>query len=90
MKFKSGGAHLAARAKAKVIPVAHNSGEYWPRNAFVIHPGEVVISIGPAIDTHGLKADEISRRAEEWVEAEMRRISPDAYITVPHVAAEAS
>jgi 1-acyl-sn-glycerol-3-phosphate acyltransferase len=90
LKFKSGGAHLAARAKAKVVPVAHNSGEFWPRNAFVIHPGEVVISIGPAIDTQGLKADEISRRAEEWVEAEMRRISPGAYAAAPHVAAEAS
>ena len=89
LKFKAGGAHLAARAKAKVVPVAHNSGEYWPRNAFVIHPGEVVISIGPAIDTHGLKADEISRRAEEWVAAEMRRISPHAYAAAPHVAAEA-
>ena len=75
--FKIGGAMLAASAKAKVVPVAHNAGEYWPRNAFVIHPGEVIFSIGPAIDTTGLKTAEVNRLAEAWVEAEMRRISPD-------------
>lgn len=89
LRFKAGGSHLAARAKAKVVPVAHNSGEFWPRNAFVIHPGEVVISIGPAIDTHGLKAEEITRRAEAWVEEEMHRISPGAYAATAHAVAEA-
>ena len=75
-KFKAGGALMATSAKARVVPVAHNAGEYWPRNAFVIHPGEVVFSIGPAIDTTGRKADEVNRLAEAWVAAEMRRISP--------------
>jgi 1-acyl-sn-glycerol-3-phosphate acyltransferase len=56
--------------------VAHNAGEYWPRKAFVICPGEVVFSIGPAIDTVGRKADEVNRLAEAWVAAEMCRISP--------------
>lgn len=78
-RFKAGGALLASSAKAKVVPVAHNAGEYWPRNAFVIHPGEVVFSIGPAIDTVGRKADEVNRLAEVWVDAEMRRISPQRY-----------
>lgn len=75
-KFKAGGALMATSAKATVVPVAHNAGEYWPRNAFVIHPGEVVFSIGPPIDTHGKKADEVNRIAEAWVAAEMSRISP--------------
>lgn len=75
-KFKAGGALMATSAKAKVVPVAHNAGEYWPRNAFVICPGEVVFSIGPAIDTAGRKADEVNRLAEAWVAAEMCRISP--------------
>lgn len=78
-KFKVGGAMLATKAKATVVPVAHNAGEYWPRNAFVIHPGEVVFSIGPAIETAGRKADEVNRLAEAWIAAEMRRISPLHY-----------
>lgn len=75
-KFKAGGALLATSAKAKVVPVAHNAGEFWPRNAFVIHPGEVVFSIGPPIDTAGRKSEEVNRLAEAWVTGEMRRISP--------------
>lgn len=78
-RFKAGGALLATSAKARVVPVAHNAGEYWPRNAFVIHPGEVVFSIGPAIDTAGRKADEVNRLAEAWVAAEMQRISPQLH-----------
>jgi len=88
--FKSGGSHLAVRAKAKVVPVAHNSGEFWPRNAFVIHPGEVVISIGPAIDTVGLRADEVTRRAEAWVTQEMRRISPLHHAAASDAVADAT
>jgi 1-acyl-sn-glycerol-3-phosphate acyltransferase len=33
------------------------------------------MSIGPAIDPAGLKADEINRRAEEWIEVEVGRIN---------------
>jgi 1-acyl-sn-glycerol-3-phosphate acyltransferase len=59
-----------------VVPVAHNAGEFWPRNAFFKRPGEVVVSVGPVIDTTGLTAEEINARAEAWVEGEMRRLFP--------------
>lgn len=78
-RYKAGGAYLAAQTGAKVVPVAHNAGECWPRNAFVKHPGHVVVSIGPAIETAGLSQDEINARAEAWIEAEMRRLSPHRY-----------
>lgn len=78
-RYKQGGAYLAAQAGAKVVPVAHNAGECWPRNAFVKRPGHVVVSVGPAIDTAGLSQDEINARAEAWIEGEMRRISPHRY-----------
>jgi 1-acyl-sn-glycerol-3-phosphate acyltransferase len=78
-RYKQGGAYLAAHTGAKVVPVAHNAGEVWPRNAFIKQPGHVVVSIGPAIDTAGLTQDEINTRAEAWIEAEMRRLSPHRY-----------
>ena len=62
-----------------MVPVAHNAGEFWPRNAFFKRPGEVVVSIGPVIDTRGLSAEEINRKAETWVEGEMRRLFPHHY-----------
>ena len=78
-RYKSGGAYLAVQTGAPVVPVAHNAGEFWPRNAFIKHPGHVVVSIGPAIDPAGLTQEEINTRAEAWIEAEMRRLSPHRY-----------
>lgn len=78
-RYKGGGAHLAAQAGAAVVPVAHNAGEFWPRNAFIKKPGTVTVSVGPAIDTAGLTDSEIIARAEAWIEGEMRRISPHLY-----------
>jgi 1-acyl-sn-glycerol-3-phosphate acyltransferase len=78
-RYKVGGAHLAAKSGAPVVPVALNSGEFWRRQAFIKHPGTVTVSIGPAIDPAGLSAEEINRRAEAWIEAEMCCISPHLY-----------
>ena len=77
--FQVGGAFLAAKAGAMVVPLAHDAGEIWAKNAFVKQPGTITVSIGPAFSAEGLKPQEINRRAEEWVEAEMRRISPHRY-----------
>ena len=78
-KHKPGGAHLAAKAGALAVPLAQNSGECWGDHLLDKRPGVVTVSVGPAIDPHGLTTSEISRRAEAWIEAEMRRISPHLY-----------
>ncbi|MFN3884160.1 MAG: lysophospholipid acyltransferase family protein [Rhodocyclaceae bacterium] len=77
--FKIGGAMLAVAAKVPAVPVAHDSGECWPRRAFVKRPGVVTVSIGAPIDTAGRSAGEVNASAESWIEAEMRRISPHRY-----------
>lgn len=73
-KYKLGGALLASSSGAPVVPVAHNAGKLWGRNSFFKHPGVITMSIGAPIDPSGLKADEINRRAEEWIEAEVARL----------------
>ena len=78
-RYKVGGAHLAVETGAPVVPVALNSGEFWGRNALFKRSGVVTVSIGPAIDPKGLTAGEVTQRAEDWIEAEMRRISPRLY-----------
>jgi 1-acyl-sn-glycerol-3-phosphate acyltransferase len=78
-RYKSGGAYLAVKAGVPVVPVALNAGEYWSRRALIKYPGTVTVSIGPAIDPTGLSAEEVNARAEAWMEAEMRRISPHCY-----------
>jgi 1-acyl-sn-glycerol-3-phosphate acyltransferase len=78
-RYKPGGAILAKRAGVPVVPVAHNAGEFWKRNAFIKRPGEIVVSIGPQIPVMGEKAETVNARAEAWIEAEMRRLFPHHY-----------
>jgi 1-acyl-sn-glycerol-3-phosphate acyltransferase len=78
-KYKTGGARFAIATGACVVPIAHNAGRVWPRNSFIKYPGIVTVSIGKPIETAGLSPDEVNTRVEKWIEAEMRRIDPDAY-----------
>lgn len=66
-RFKAGGAHLATRTGAPVIPVAHNAGELWPRNAFIKKAGTITCRFGPAIDPNGLSDAELNQRVETWI-----------------------
>ncbi|MGI4982045.1 MAG: hypothetical protein ACRYGL_01690, partial [Janthinobacterium lividum] len=47
--------------------------------ALIKRAGLVTLSIGPLIPTAGLDADTVNTRVAEWIEAEMRRLDPDAY-----------
>lgn len=74
-KYKIGGAMLAVSSGAPVVPVAHNAGRLWGRNAFSKHPGLITMSIGEPIDPTGLKADEINARVEAWIENEIQQLN---------------
>lgn len=78
-RYKIGGAQLAHAAGVPLVPVAHNAGEFWPRNSFLKRPGRVVVSIGPPCYPDGLDPETLSRRAEDWIEGEMRRLFPHHY-----------
>jgi 1-acyl-sn-glycerol-3-phosphate acyltransferase len=78
-RFKMGGALLASRTGAPVIPIAHNAGECWRRNAFVKQPGLITVSIGPAIESQGKTPEELNRQVQDWIEGEMRRLNPERY-----------
>jgi 1-acyl-sn-glycerol-3-phosphate acyltransferase len=74
-KYQIGGAWLAVHTGAPVVPVAHNAGEFWGKNALLKRPGTITVSIGEAIDPAGLNAQELSARVESWIEGEMEKIS---------------
>lgn len=73
-KYHIGGAWLATHTQTTVIPVAHNAGEFWGKNSFLKKPGVIDVRIGPAIETAGLKPEELNRRVEAWIEQEMPRL----------------
>jgi 1-acyl-sn-glycerol-3-phosphate acyltransferase len=73
-RYGIGGGWLAAETGAPIVPVAHNAGEVWPKNAFIKRPGIVTVSVGPVIDSTGKSAAELTRAVEAWIETEMTRL----------------
>ncbi|HMV61915.1 MAG TPA: lysophospholipid acyltransferase family protein [Rhodocyclaceae bacterium] len=88
-RYKAGASWLAAQTGVPVVPVAHNAGEFWPRNALFKRPGVVTVSVGPVIDTKGLNAEQINAKAQAWIEGEMRQLFPGHYRPTRQRAAEA-
>jgi 1-acyl-sn-glycerol-3-phosphate acyltransferase len=79
-EYKTGGARLAIAAGVPIIPIAVTSARCWPTRAFVKTPGVVDISIGQPIATENRSAEELMLEVEAWIEAEMRRLDPEAYV----------
>jgi 1-acyl-sn-glycerol-3-phosphate acyltransferase len=77
--YKSGASRLAIATGIPIVPIAASSAKCWPRKSFLLRPGLVDVSIGPAISSQGREADELMREVETWIEAEMRRLDPEAY-----------
>lgn len=78
-KYKGGGTRLAIETNTPVVPIAMNSGECWPKNSFIKKPGMITVSIGKPISPEGLNATELMQQVENWIESEMRVISPHVY-----------
>jgi len=72
--YQLGGAWLAAASGAPVVPVAHNAGLLWPRNAFVKRAGTVTVRIGPIIDAANRDAQTINALAEKWIEEQQKTL----------------
>ena len=66
-KFQIGGAMIAAKSAAPIVPIAHNSGVFWPKRGFLKYPGVIDMVIGPAIQSDGKKARELNAEAETWI-----------------------
>jgi len=78
-EYKTGGTRLAIQCGVPVVPIAVTAAKCWPRKAFIKTPGIVDISIGKPIPSVGRRPDELMAEVQAWIEAEMRRLDPNAY-----------
>lgn len=65
--YKGGVAKLYGAVDLPILPVALNTGLYWPRNSFWKYPGKVIIEFLPVIPA-GLPPETILKRVEETIE----------------------
>mgnify|MGYP001809783100 FL=1 len=77
--YKTGASRLAISTGVPIVPIAATSARCWPRKSFLLRPGVVDVSIGRPIDSTGREPEELMREVEAWIEAEMRRLDPEAY-----------
>jgi len=85
--YKTGASRLAIAIGVPIVPIAVASAKCWPRKSFLLRPGIVDISIGKPIAAVGREPEELIREVERWIEAEMRRLDPQAYPPVSQAAA---
>jgi 1-acyl-sn-glycerol-3-phosphate acyltransferase len=71
--YKAGIGLIYADCGVPVLPVALNSGLFWPRRTFMRYPGTLVVEFLDPIPP-GLKRDEFLKRVETVIEEATNRI----------------
>lgn len=84
--YQTAGTRLAVEAGVPVVPIAVTAGKCWPRAVLDKRAGIVDVSFGPAMPAQGADPRALMREVETWIEAEMRRLEPEAYTSTATAA----
>ena len=84
--YKYGVTHLYTTLTTRVVPVALNTGLFWPRRSFLRYPGVAIIEFLPVIEP-GLSREEFSQRLEDAVEDGVRALVDEALRIDPTLSA---
>jgi 1-acyl-sn-glycerol-3-phosphate acyltransferase len=66
-RYKWGIAHLYDKLAVPCTPIAHNAGQFWPRQSFLRRPGKVIVDILPPIEP-GLAPDVFLIKLQNTIE----------------------
>lgn len=75
--YKSGFVAIATTNKLDLLPIALNSGLFWPKFSFIKKPGTIKVKILPAIkyeDYKNLNKNEITKLVENAIENEQKEL----------------
>ncbi|MDX8404001.1 MAG: lysophospholipid acyltransferase family protein [Mariprofundaceae bacterium] len=75
--YQPGGIVLAQKAKAAILPMAHNAGTHWPKRGFIKHPGTVTFRFLPLISAETVvntRRNELLKQLEESIEPACREL----------------
>ncbi len=70
-RYTRGAATLAANVDVPILPIVHNAGCFWPNKKWLKKPGEIIMRIGPPINTKERSAKEINDELENWTKTNM-------------------
>lgn len=82
--YKGGIVKMYEATNIPIVPLAMNSGLFWPRNSFIKRPGTVVFEFLPPIEP-GLPDKKVMKALEERIEETSIRLMHEAKDTHPHL-----
>ena len=59
---------IATELNVPIIPIAHNAGQFWKKNAFIKKPGTIIVKIGDEIYPDGKNPNQIISLVREQIE----------------------
>lgn len=74
-RYKLGAARMAKLFEMDMVPVALNSGEFWPRNSFLKYPGTIDVIIGKPISHQSGDEATLMAQCETWIESQQAHIT---------------
>lgn len=77
-RYGLGGAVLAAHSGCPILPVALNSGEFWPRGRFLKQPGTIQVVFGPLLESDDRSPQDLIQEVEEWIEGTVANLGDGA------------
>jgi 1-acyl-sn-glycerol-3-phosphate acyltransferase len=75
-RYGTSGALLAIEANKKIVPVAHNAADFWPRRGLLKKPGNIRVVFGAPVEPVGNDPRATNDKVQAWIEgkiAELRR-----------------
>ncbi len=74
-KYGVSGAMLAIASGHKIVPIAHDAGQFWPRRGWLKQPGLIRVVIGPAIDPTGKEPRALTDEIRAAIELQSAKIA---------------
>jgi 1-acyl-sn-glycerol-3-phosphate acyltransferase len=84
--YKYGVSHVYAETRARCLPVALNSGLFWPRRSFLRRPGKILVEFLDPIEP-GLPKDVFLSLLRDRMETATARLIEESLLVDPSLAA---
>lgn len=82
--YRAGIAKMAEAANLPIIPMALNTGLFWPRNSWFKRPGKIVFEFLPALP-QGLPVTETMALLSEKLETASHALNADSRLAFPYL-----
>ena len=82
--YKFGVAHIYSQTNVACVPVALNSGLFWPRRSFIRRPGTILVEFLEPIPA-GLERGEFLRLLQDRMESASNRLNEESLAAHPEL-----